>query len=357
MIGLSSPAPDAVRLRLEPKKRKHSAVVQEELGVECDLRKVASERVVLLVPTPTRVADILADLQACQDADEMSPATAERLFGRISFALTATIGAFGRAATQPLLQRAHEPHRRRAAPFTESMRRMLEFFRAVLPSLPPLAVQCGPAHESDLPPVIVYTDASYNERGWSGLGIVVIDGPDVWEAGCRVPEWLLQWLRPRGQQVNHLEEVAAVSARLTFPDVLHQRKVLHFIDNTVALSKAVHGYAKDPDMAAVVNSLHACDAALGVDAWFEWVPSHANISDLPSRDPAAWDDEARGLMGWIRARMAARGIAPRELRLPTVAQLDDPLVMVEASRALAADAAADKQRALVLLQGLIGGPP
>ena len=97
--------------------------------------------------------------------------------------------------------------------------------------------------------------------------------------------------------------------------------------------------------------------ALGVDAWFEWVPSHANISDLPSRDPAAWDDEARGLMGWIRARMAARGISPRELRLPTVAQLDDPLLMVEASRALAADAAADKRRALVLLQGLIGGPP
>jgi len=348
---------NAVRLRLEPKKRKRSASVQEELGVECDLRKVATERVVLLAPTPARVADILADLQACQDAGEMSPATAERLFGRISFALTATIGAFGRAATQPLLQRAHEPHRRRAAPFTDAMRRMLEFFRAVLPSLPPLAVQCGPGHVSDMPPVIVYTDASYNERGWSGLGIVVIDGSDVWEAGCRVPEWLLQWLRPRGQQVNHLEEVAAVAARLTFPDVLHQRKVLHFIDNTVALSKAVHGYAKDPDMAAVVNSLHACDAALGIDAWFEWVPSHANVSDLPSRDPAAWDDEARVIMGRIRARMAARGISPRVLQLPTVAQLDDPLLMMEASRALAADAVADKQRALVLLQALIGGPP
>ena len=31
--------------------------------------------------------------------------------------------------------------------------------------------------------------------------------------------------------------------------------------------------------------------------------------------------------------------------------------MMEASRALAADAVADKQRALVLLQALIGGPP
>ena len=347
---------NAVRLRLEPKKRKRSAAMQEELGVDCDLRRVAAERVVLLSPTPARVADILADLQACQDAGEMSPATAERLFGRISFALTATVGAFGRAATQPLLQRAHEPHRRRAAPFTESMRRMLEFFRAVLPSLPPMAVRCGPERESELPPVLVYTDASYNERGWSGLGIVVIDGSDVWEAGCRVPEWLLRWLRSRGQQVNHLEAAAAVAARLTFPDVLHRRRVLHFIDNTVALSKAVHGYAKEPDMAAVVNSLHACDAALGIEAWFEWVPSHANVSDLPSRDPATWDDEARALMESIRARMAARGIRPRELRLPTVGQLNDPLLMVEAARALADDAEADKKRALDLLRGLLGGP-
>ena len=47
-----------------------------------------------------------------------------------------------------------------------------------------------------------------------------------------------------------------VAARLTFPDVMHRLKVLHLIDNTVALSKSVHGYANEPDMAAVVNSLH-----------------------------------------------------------------------------------------------------
>ena len=348
---------DAVRLRLEPKKRKHSAAVQEELGVKCDLTRVASERVVLLAPTPERIEDILADLQACQDANEMSPASAERLFGRISFALTATIGSVGRAATQPLLQRAHEPKRRQAAPFTEPMRRMLDFFRVILPALPPLAVVCGPERGSDPPPVLVYTDASYNPAGWSGLGIVVFDGTDVWEAGCRVPEWLLQWLQPRGQQVNHLEAAAAVAARLTFPDVLYRRRVLHFIDNTVALSKSVHGYAQDPDMAAVVNSLHACDAALGVDAWFEWVPSHANISDLPSRDPATWDDEARAIMAALRARMVARGICPRELRLPSTAQLDDPAVMLAGARALADEVRADRRRADTFLCGLMGGPP
>ena len=139
--------------------------------------------------------------------------------------------------------------------------------------------------------------------------------------------------------------------------MLYRRRVLHFIDNTVALSKSVHGYAKDPDMAAVVNSLHTCDAALGVDAWFEWVPSHANISDIPSRDPTAWDEEARAIMAALRARMAALGICQRDLRLPTAAQLDDPAAMLTAARDLAEGVEADRRRAFTLLCGLMGGPP
>ena len=38
--------------------------------------------------------------------------------------------------------------------------------------------------------------------------------------------------------------------------------MLHFVDNTVALSKAVHGYANEPDMAAVVNAASQAVAVL-----------------------------------------------------------------------------------------------
>jgi hypothetical protein len=31
-------------------------------------------------------------------------------------------------------------------------------------------------------------------------------------------------------------------------------------------------------MANLVNSLHICDAVLAVDAWWEWVPSKANVA-------------------------------------------------------------------------------
>ena len=126
--------------------------------------------------------------------------------------------------------------------------------------------------------------------------------------------------------------MAAVCARLTFPDVLRDRRVLCFVDNTVALSKLVHGYAREPDMAAVTNSLHVCDAVLRVDAWFEWVPSNANVSDLPSRDPATWDAKARGVMARLRRRVARRDA--RRVVFPGVAELQRPAAMLERAREL-----------------------
>jgi hypothetical protein len=64
-----------------------------------------------------------------------------------------------------------------------------------------------------------------------------------------LPPWVLQWLQPRGQQINHLEALAMACARATFPEALLGKRVVHFVDNTVALSAAVHGYANEPDRA------------------------------------------------------------------------------------------------------------
>ena len=329
---------NAVRIPLEPKKRKPPLAVQEELGVTCDLSQAASRSVVMLSPTVDRVAEVIADLKRCRDQGHMLPSEAESLFGRLGFVLRTTVGAIGRAATQPLLQRANEQSG--PFPFTLAMHHMLDFFDALLPSIPPLELPCGPGRRSDRAPVVVYTDASYSEAGYSGLGIVILDGDDRYVAGCRVPVWLLAALRPRGQQINHLEMAAAVAARVTFPDVLAGRKVLHFVDNTSALSKAVHGYANEPDMANLTNSLHMCDAMLGVDSWWEWVPSKANVADLPSRDPSTWDGEARGVMAKINSRIDAQGFGRRELRLPTSAQLGNPAEMLRGVRVLAARVAA-----------------
>ena len=93
--------------------------------------------------------------------------------------------------------------------------------------------------------------------------------------------------------------------------------MIHFIDNTVALSKAVHGYANEPDMAAAANAPHVCDAVLSIDAWLEWVPSDVNVADLPSRAASTWSESARALTAKTHQRISAQCFGRRTLRLPT----------------------------------------
>ena len=51
----------------------------------------------------------------------------------------------------------------------------------------------------------------------------------------------------------------------------------------VSLSALVHGYASTHDQARMVNQFHLMMAGMRTRPWLEYVPSLANIADLPSR--------------------------------------------------------------------------
>ena len=89
---------------------------------------------------------------------------------------------------------------------------------------------------------------------------------------------------PLKTYITQVEVLAAVSVYFTFPDVVRGRQVNHFIDNTAALSGMIHGYARKLDLARMVNVFHLQLAGLATDAYLEFVPSLANLADLPSRD-------------------------------------------------------------------------
>ena len=78
--------------------------------------------------------------------------------------------------------------------------------------------------------------------------------------------------------------IAIVAAVWTIgPDMLRDRDVVFFCDNTSAMRDSVHEYARSPHMAALSNALHLAIASLRVNTWFEWVPSATNCADIPSR--------------------------------------------------------------------------
>ena len=113
------------------------------------------------------------------------------------------------------------------------------------------------------------------------------------------PEWrtlLSFWSPDHKTYIAQLEVLAAVAAYFTYPRLFVGRRVHHFIDNTVALSALVHGYSGKPDLAKMVNAFFLQMAGLRASVYFDWVPSKANIADLPSRnDVASLLFELRGL--------------------------------------------------------------
>ena len=253
----------------------------------------------------------------------MTAAEASSLLGSLGFTLTAAYGAVGRAASQPLVQRAH--HDGSCTGWTPALESMCEYFIALLPRLPELRLQLGARAGGH---VIVWTDASHSPS-FSGLGVVLLDTATGkrYEAESPVPRWVFSLLAGAEHSINQLEALALVAARLTFPDVMYGRACLHFVDNTSALSAAVHGYSSKPDMAVITNMLHSVDAALRVDCYYEWVPSAANIADIPSRDPRTRTSTCVGIM-------ARLGATRRALRLPSQVQWRDLTLLLDARSAI-----------------------
>ena len=87
--------------------------------------------------------------------------------------------------------------------------------------------------------------------------------------------------------ISQAEMVAAVCLFWSRPDLVAGRRIIHFIDNTSALSGLVNGYSSKPDIARLINLFHVATIALGCEWWGEWVPSAANLADIPTREKSA----------------------------------------------------------------------
>ena len=96
------------------------------------------------------------------------------------------------------------------------------------------------------------------------------------------PSWLAAF-ESRKTQIHIGEAIAALSALFSCRERVKGLRLLHFIDNTAALANIISGSAKSLDIAAVVVWYQILAVELSACPWFEYVESHLNVSDLPSR--------------------------------------------------------------------------
>ena len=321
---------------LDHAKTKDAALVNTVLGIVTDLTDVPHGRVTFF-PDEERVQSVLQMLREAHRRNRLTPHEASRIRGKLFFLLSAAYGNVGRAATLPLVQRQYRDKEPYEFWQGSELHHMLLFFEALLPALPRLVV---PIIRDTTAPLQVYTDASFwrakrkrgdecadpNSQLRGGLGAVVYD-PETHTAryAAADPPWdvlftsdpFTDWL-DRKTYIAELEALAAISVYSTYPMLFAGRKVVHYVDNTVALSALVHGYARKPHFAKLVNVFHLQTMALRTSVYFDYVPSKANIADLPSRD--RYTELAAELAG-----IAIRGAAPDLLAVPNKEAWEAPL--------------------------------
>ena len=285
---------------LDPEKDQETGFVNTILGVRVDLSRVEHDGIVTACVTPERVQSILDFINECARRGRVTPTDAAHLRGKLGFCLSPAYAGIGRAATLPLAQRQYRDTTTALEPGSE-LDHSFEFFRALLPRLPRLRLEFD-VTESTVPPLLVYTDAAFwwkkaradgttcgtlhGRRPMGDLGAVVYDPvTGVVRVAYATPPWHLygKLLPDKKTHIAFVETLAAISVYSTYPEIFRGRRVNHFVDNTVALSALVHGYSGKVELAKAVNVFYLQLTGLRTSVYFDYVPSKANIADLPSR--------------------------------------------------------------------------
>ena len=112
-----------------------------------------------------------------------------------------------------------------------------------------------------------------------------------------IPRELVAAFDQRETQIHMGEALAALSAVYSCWDLLRGLKVLHFVDNQGALANLIAGSAGAMDVAGVVAWYQVLTVSGNILPWFEYVESHLNLADVPSRllDAFAADPLAKAL--------------------------------------------------------------
>ena len=177
------------------------ACQKQWLGVDADLSASASGRRIIFKPTSGRTEFILDTLQKSNQDNYLAPRVAATLLGKLYFLLiTGAYFGCGRAATQPLVQRASHLSASRASakgafPFTGAMELMLQFFIALFRDLPTLVIHIRKHLRKK---VLVYTYASCvkthhsNRVHRKGLDVIVVDCENGrgYRSSLPCPAWL-----------------------------------------------------------------------------------------------------------------------------------------------------------------------
>jgi hypothetical protein len=304
------------------------------LGVVTDFTTIQDGTILMMV-SEERIKGLVDRLEDVLYERQLPPAIAAQICGKLAFTLSWAFGRVGRACLQPLFGA-------QTTGFTVGVAASIEYLIRLLPTIPPHSIRLD---ASAGPPTLLWSDGCYENPDRSyfthgvecNIGFLVgspkkgIEWPppasppsaewvaanyDFTHGAAPVPDELLESLVRRKQQIGQVEIIGAIVPYLSAPDLLAGREVVHWIDNTSALSALTKGYSGVPDSARLVHMFHAWNVGARAAVWFEYVPSKPNPADEPSRDLELADASWRPAPGVVSRA--------RECVFPPLSRLGDP---------------------------------
>jgi len=155
----------------------------------------------------------------------------------------------------------------------------------LLENAPPRCLRAKPSER----PAVVFVDGAVADQGCGRviIGAVLISPRSVqWHYfGCEVPDDITMLWRAGGsrQVIGQAEVLPILAAKLTWPQLLRNTRVLFFVDNESARFAMIRaGSPVDTTRQLLLQSFVA-DWTLNCLCWFARVPTCANLADEPSR--------------------------------------------------------------------------
>ena len=140
----------------------------------------------------------------------------------------------------------------------------------------------------ELSPVLVFTDAAFEDQvaSWGGVVVDKISGVRQ-VAGGIVPDELVKAWQGFGieQVITQAQAFAALLARRAFQTNFRKRRALFFFNNEAARLATIKATSPSLSLLRMVHLFHMCAETDPALTWVERVGTHThtNIADLPSR--------------------------------------------------------------------------
>ncbi len=261
------------------------------LGAFVNVGTAVETAQVVISPKESTRHEVISALQQAIEQRQLTPGDASTLRGKQGWLAAHSAARIGALGARFLSKRQYAEH----SALDQNDIEWLRFIANIVDRVGPRSV---PIFGDPDPPVVLYTDASFEPGQPIRLGWVVFKPgwqPRGWS--CVVPEQQVALWKQRRTQIFPAEVFAVALALVVAEPYFLDSDVLVFIDNEAAVASLVKGNSAEPDIEEMVRRVHWDCYVNSTRAWFEWVDTAANPADGLSR--AGVEDEWTKSQGWI----------------------------------------------------------